>query len=393
VVDPSGQLYAPIEAAARTHNAIMTPDVGPRKGPTFLPEKVEPAPGQSEAELRLALSDRVRKGELFAFVEVPTDIMTPGGLLPPALRYYSNEPTYMDLNTWLSMSVSEMVRKKRLEGAGLDPEKIAVLTLPVGAQAMGLYTRGEGGQITEAAPVDPIRTFVVPLVLMFIVFMVVMTAAPQLLNSVLEEKMSRISEVLLGSVTPFELMLGKLIGSAGVALLLGLIYVGGGLGVAIYSGYGHVIPLSMYPVLVLFILLAVFFFGSLYIAIGSACSELKDAQSLMMPVMILTLLPVMLWNAVLKEPNGSFAVGLSLFPPATPFIMLLRLALQPSPPMWQVLLGIVLTTGATLGCVVAAGRIFRVGVLLHGQPASFIQMAKWIFASGTPRQTPPAAKP
>jgi ABC-type Na+ efflux pump permease subunit len=175
-------------------------------------------------------------------------------------------------------------------------------------------------------------------------------------------------------------MLGKLIGSAGVALLLGLIYVIGGLLAAQKLGYGMILPLELVPWLLLYLVLAVFFFGSMYIAIGSACSELKDAQSLMMPVILVTLMPVMVWTLVLRAPNSPMAVGFSLFPPATPFLMLLRLALHPGPPMWQAVLSVFLTAASTVGCVWAAGKIFRTGVLMQGKSASFGQMLKWVVA-------------
>ena len=93
-----------------------------------------------------------------------------------------------------------------------------------------------------------------------------------------------------------------------------------------------------------FLILAILLYGSLYMAVGSACSELKDAQSLMMPVMLLSMLPVFVWTAVLKNPESPLSVGMSLFPPSSPFLMLMRLALRPAPPAWQVVLSVVLTT-------------------------------------------------
>ena len=86
--------------------------------------------------------------------------------------------------------------------------------------------RGWPAPLKPAQKVDPVRTMLVPAVLMFVMFLVIMTSTPQLLNSVIEEKMSKISEVLLGSITPFELMMGKLLGNAGIALLLAALYIG-----------------------------------------------------------------------------------------------------------------------------------------------------------------------
>ena len=126
--------------------------------------------------------------------------------------------------------------------------------------------------------------------------------------------------------------------------------------------------------LVLFLVLAILLYGSLYMAVGSACSELKDAQSLMMPVMLLSMLPIFVWTAVLTNPSSPLSVGLSLFPPASPYLMLMRLAMRPTPPAWQVGLSVVLTTLTALFCVWAAAKIFRTGLLMQGKAPSF---ASW----------------
>ena len=215
---------------------------------------------------------------------------------------------------------------------------------------------------------------------MFVMFFVIMTSAPQLLNSVIEEKMSRISEVLLGSLTPFELMMGKLLGNTGIAMLLAALYIGGGFAVAAYHGYANAVSPGLIVALVFFLILAILLYGSLYTAVGSACNELKDAQSLMMPVMLLSMFPIFVWTAVLKNPASPLSVGMSLFPPASPFLMLMRLALKPAPPAWQVGLAVVLTTLTAMATVWAAGKIFRTGLLMQGKAPSFAELARWVMA-------------
>jgi ABC-type Na+ efflux pump permease subunit len=211
-------------------------------------------------------------------------------------------------------------------------------------------------------------------------FITIMSTTPQLMQTVLEEKMSKISEVLLGSITPFELMLGKLLGNVGVALLLATLYLGTAYGVAVRYGLGDMASPGLILATVLFIFLGVTLFGSLFMAIGSACNDLKDAQSLMFPVMMLAMLPAFFWSVVLFKPSSPLAVGVSLFPPATPFLMLMRMALSPAPPAWQVALSVVLTTLTALACVWAAAKIFRTGLLMHGKAPSFAELAKWVVA-------------
>ena len=112
------------------------------------------------------------------------------------------------------------------------------LTKPVRLEQLGLVSRDARGEVHAAAQVDEILTLLLPSSMMTLMFLAVMSTSPQLLNSTIEEKMSRISEVLIGSVTPFELMMGKLLGSATVSLLLAGVYLVGGIAVASHWGYG-----------------------------------------------------------------------------------------------------------------------------------------------------------
>lgn len=383
VVDGSGILYDNIEKAAEERNTQVRRDNGTVSAPEFEFRKVDPG-GEALDLVLLGLSEQVRGETLDAFIEVPATILDPDSAA--AIRYYSNNPNDNTVRGWLQGIVNDQVRSSRFRDAGLDRALAERLGRPVMTENLGLFRRdlsaagGTPGQIREAEPIDPIRTAAVPAVLLFVVFFIVMTSAPQLLNSVIEEKMSRISEVLLGSVTPFELMMGKLLGNVGIAMVLGLLYVGAGYGLATYYGYGDAISPGLMVALVGFIVLAIALYGSLYMAVGSACSDLKDAQSLMMPVMLLSMLPVFVWTVVLRNPASPLSVGMSLFPFATPFLMLMRLALQPSPPAWQVALSIVLTTVTAVACVWAAGKIFRTGLLMQGKPPSFRELARWVVA-------------
>jgi ABC-type Na+ efflux pump permease subunit len=175
-------------------------------------------------------------------------------------------------------------------------------------------------------------------------------------------------------------MMGKLLGSVAVSLLLGFIYLSGGYALAAYWGYGGVLTPGLVIAFLFYLVLAVLLFGSMFIAIGAACTDLKDAQNMMTPAMILVMFPLFMWIAVLRAPDSGLALAISLFPPSTPFIMLLRIALQPPPPLWQILLSAVLVCITVVLAVWAAGRIFRAGLLLHGKAATPREMLRWITA-------------
>src|SRR5262249_19010360 len=113
--------------------------------------------------------------------------------------------------------------------------------------------------------------------------------------------------------------------------------------------------------------------------IGAACTDMKETQSLLMPVMILACFPMFFMGNVIQEPNSSFALGVSLFPFATPMLMVARMAVPPQNiPLWQPVVGVALVLATILLCVYAAGRIFRVGILMQGKGAKFSDLIRWV---------------
>jgi ABC-2 type transport system permease protein len=372
-IDQSGVAGAVLEAAAAERN--LTADA--ERIPRFVPVRVDER-AQSRDDLRIALSDRVRAGELFAFVEIPAAIVDPDADV--GILYYSDHPSYDRLPVWLMRTINQAVLGERFRAASVNPAVVARLMKTSEISNLGLFQREASGTIRAGEKVDPLRALGVPAVMMVLMFIVVMAGAPQLLNSAIEEKMSRISEVLIGSVPPFQLMLGKLLACVSVSLVLASIYIAGGLVMAQSYGYTGALTPALAAWFVLFLIMGVLIFGSIFIAIGAACNDLKDSQNMMTPVMLFMMVPVFTWGAVLRAPDSPLAVGLSLLPTAAPFLMLLRIALQPGPPAWQVALSLTLTALATAGTVWAAGRIFRTGILMQGKSASLREMLRWVKA-------------
>lgn len=380
VLDHTGRVFPVIAAATHAWNTRAITADGSQRAPKFVARRVDPGRASLEA-VRLDLSDEVSRGELFAFVEIPREVLD-ATLSPPAkVQYHSNHPSYETLPRFLDVAVGRTVLAIRFQSAALDPRLIDRLTRAPELENLGLFERDASGRAQSAVEIDRLRAIGVPAAFMALMFLIVMSSSPQLLNSVMEEKMSRISEVIVSSITPFQLMMGKLLGSAGVSLLLAAVYLTGAYRVAAYWGYADALTAPMLGWFLLYLVCAVLLFGSLFISIGAACTDFKDAQSMMTPSMLLVMLPVFVWTAVLRAPDSPLSIGLSLFPPATPFLMLLRLALRPAPPLWQVLLSVVLVGLAVVVAVWAAGKIFRTGILMHGKSASVAEMIRWVRAS------------
>ena len=377
VVDRTGILFGPLKAAADVWNGAIVPAAGgAQTQPRYLPSEATFEAGDNEGRARL--SDRVKRDEVFAFVEIPADVLDPES--KSTISYHSNHPGYRPLPSWIAATLNREIVNQRFRAASIDRAVVGRLTRRIEVSELGLLARDASGGVRAAARVDRVRTTGIPVGIMLIILFSVVSTAPQLLNSVIEEKMSRISEVLIGSVTPYELMMGKLLGSAAVSGLLAAIYFAAGIATARHFGYGDAIGMADVAWVVVFLPMAVVMFGSVFITIGAACSDLKDAQGMMTPAMLVLMLPWMTFFAVINAPDSPVSVALSLFPTNAPFLMLLRIAIAPGPPLWQIALSVVLAALTTVALVHAAGRIFRTGLLMQGKAATLGEMWKWVRA-------------
>ena len=146
---------------------------------------------------------------------------------------------------------------------------------------------------------------------------------------------------------------------------------------AAYRGLTDVIPVELIPWFLVFQVAGVFFYASIFLAVGASVSQLKEAQSMLLPVWMLLMFPLFIWFVIVQDPLSQFSVLISLFPPATPTTMMLRMATGQEFPIWQPILGLFLTTITTLLIVVLAGRIFRVGILWQGKTPKLSELLKW----------------
>jgi ABC-2 type transport system permease protein len=210
--------------------------------------------------------------------------------------------------------------------------------------------------------------------------MAIMSSAPYMLHSVIEEKQQRIAEVLLGSMSPSELMTGKLIGAAGAGMTVLAVYaVMGGVAAARYD-LGSVLSPLLIVMALANVLVALVMFGSLFLAAGATATEIKEAQGLMTPLMLIVFLPMMTLSQLLTNPDGQLAITLSLFPLTAPMILPLRLAAT-NVPVWQIVVSVGGALLTTVAVVWLAGRIFRIGILSQGRAPKLRELVAWIRSS------------
>ena len=394
VLDRSGLLLEGLQAAAAERNAkdIFAREGGKRIAPRYLLEGADFGTDSPTQEQLAEKCGEIRAGKLFALVVIGPDVQRVDDIPPTTqtakgfksggtIDVYSDATSFDEFNQWLRGKVNEIVHERRFAEAGLPKEKIdrALTYVPVEPRKP-LQIDAATGEVEGGARKTEGADVMVPVITMFLMFMVITVGALPLMNSVLEEKMQRIAEVLLGSVQPFELMAGKLLGMVGVSMTILAVYLGGAVLGMRNAGLGEFIPPNLTSLVIWFVVfqaLAVLMFGALFVAIGAACSDMKEAQSMLMPVWIVICIPMFVWFVVVREPASTFSTVLSLVPPATPMLMMLRTAAMPNIPLWQPLLGVVLVLLTTVFCIFVAGRIFRVGILMQGKGAKFTEMVRW----------------
>jgi len=394
VVDrsPGGRIAEALTADAATYNSLLItdPKTGDRIHPAMSLEVIAPSSSDPEAvqRQRFDLSRRVEAGELEAIVEIGPEVYS---LRPDpnpdaaedsqAVRWQAKKLGESFATRYLERRVNDAVQRHRFAEAGYDAGKVRALQQPVPLKVKGLTRENkQTGQIEDAADEQRLAHFFLPAILIALMFMVIMVGATPAMQGIVEEKGQRIAEVLLGSVTPFELMAGKLLGVVGVSLTMAGVYLAGGLFVAHRYGLTEALSLGLIAWFLVFLVLALLIYGSLFIAVGAAAGDIKDTQTLLMPIMLVACLPFFALGPIMMDPNGKVAVACSFFPFATPMLLVARQAVPPGVPTWQMATGIAIVLATTIFCVWAAGRIFRVGILMQGKSATFAEMWRWVRA-------------
>lgn len=397
VVDRTpGQKLFPVlklQTDLRNQNDIFDKKTGEQNRAKFILIQIEPSADTSDAvsEQRVELSDRAEKGEFIGFLDIGPDVcklVTSSEKLTDAqtptdrtyIRYQTTRPTYRTFTEWANIHFFLTVIRQRWIEAGIPEAKMVAVTRHVEIQTKGLSRRDAmTGEVRDPPTIEMVARYLVPFGLVMLMFLVIMIGATPAMQGIVEEKMQRIAEVLLGSVTPFALMLGKLIGVMGVSLTTSAVYLTGVYFAARHYEVSQYLSADILAWFLLFQVLALFMYGSVFLAIGAAATDLKETQTLLLPVMLVLCIPMMVLMAVIEDPNGTLAVATSYFPFVTPMMMMARIAVPPGIPTWQPLLGIVVVLATTTLCVYAAGRIFRVGILMQGKGAKFSDLIRWVW--------------
>ncbi len=340
---------------------------------------VEPPAADREAQRRVLdrrlLDEDETKGKIDAWLWIDAE-----GLRRGRVEYHARSVSNTLTQSVLARAISAQVREMRLTRAGYDPQAVRPLLEPVDLETVKVSAEGSRAEEGEAG-------FFLAYGLFFLLYMILLIWGQQVLQGVLEEKSSRVVEVIVSSVRPQELMMGKLLGIGGAALTQFSIWLAAAVALtapAVVASFafvpeGFAIPslsIAQALAIVAFFLLGFFVYASLYAAVGSSFNNVQEAQQLAWLPSSMIILPLFFMVPVINDSSSTLAVVTSLVPPLTPILMPLRIAVE-MPPAWQILLGIALTTLFVYGMVRLCGRIYRVGILMYGKKPTLGEILRW----------------
>lgn len=363
VVDPSGTWTEQVAAtiAARDLGNVILQPVGDASQPVSDREEL--------------LKEMIRRGDLHSGIVLAPDFLQN----PRATFINKSVSSQVVRNEILGPALNQVLRAARFEEKEVAPELFQYLIAATQWSSIQVTDEGEQEQ-------DDAISFIMAVVLIMIIYIMVIMYGNHTLTAVIEEKSTRMVEVLLASISPEDLMLGKILGIGGAgltqfAIWTGAFYVLSQRGVEI-GGFtldiGFLTPMILISFLGFF-LLGFFLYATLYAGIGAMCNTVQDSQQFHTTLAMGLVIPMMLMTMIMRAPDSTLSVLLSLFPLFSPILMFMRVAVS-SPPLWQVGLSWALMLVFIWFSSRAAGKLFRMGILMHGTSPTWASLIKAIRA-------------
>jgi len=381
VVDQTGRMYSEVRQAlfgddsdqdTQNANAGDRGTGSRRNFARFVIEEVN-ATGQPLDQIRSDLDQRLRERTLEGYVILPPDFMAKG-----EAEFINRIPGDLFSRQVLQSAINRAVREQRLIDAKVDTKTRQDLLKPVQLQSIKI---GTGGQ--EA---DTSSSFALVFGIGFVMYLAILMYGQIILGAVIEEKETRIAEILFSSVRPFTLMMGKLVGVSLVALTQLTIWA---IAFSVFALYGvgllassglraniPGIPFSHYIYFLLFFLLGYFIYATIYALVGSMVTTAQEGGQLAMPIILILVVSFYLFWPVSRAPDSPFSFWVSMIPFSAPVAMLVRIVTQ-TPPFWQIALSLVIGFSSVLVIMWIASRIYRVGMLMYGKRASIPEAVRW----------------
>ena len=323
-------------------------------------------------EMRSKLNDQVSAGKLDGYLWLPQDVAS-----TRKFKFYTkNASDFVEIESMRS-AVRLALTRTAMAKAGVDEKQVQELLRRVDVDTL----RVEKGKVSKGGG---LMGFLLPITLMMMIYMTVIIYGVAVMRSVIEEKTSRVVEVLLSSVSAKELMAGKILGVGAVGLTQMLIWatcgfvIGSPMFVAAKSMMKDIqLPIGVIVAFPVFFVLGYLLYSTMYAAVGAMVNSDEEAQQMQWPVLAPLVSCAVFASAVVRTPDSPLAKALSMFPLTSPIIMFVRITVA-APPIWQIALSICLLIATIYGMVWLCSRIYRVGILMYGKRPTLPEILKWI---------------
>lgn len=389
VYDPDGRIFGRLEdyfsrqnaneAENATNGEMISPLDQSNRQPTNLPAEFRLIRFETSLtgrdEVRRELLERIRSKEFDSYLIIPANATAADA----EFEFRSRRGGDFALTSTIKAAIDDAVRSQRLSDAKLDAAELRRLMAPVKFDAKGLDESG--------AEKDSSGVFAASFLIALMIYLTLAIYGQAILGAVVEEKETRIAEILFSSARPMTLMFGKLVG-VGLAGLtqLGIWIVSAAAVVAFAATQADLRPFlrsvptitpGMVVLFLAFFLLGYFLYASIFALIGSAVTSVQEGGQFSFPVGLLMLVSFYFSFAVIRDPNSSVSFWVSLAPFLAPMTMPVRI-LAEMPPLWQIGVSIILNAATIVAFVWAASRVYRIGMLIYGKRATIPEIWKWM---------------
>ncbi len=334
--------------------------------------------GRPLDEIKRELNARIGRDEVDGYLVIPPDILSNG---EAKTAYYGRNVGDVFTRGQIQDRLNTAVRRQRLIKQGVKDEDVDALSKSVDLATYPINEKGEEGAEDSGAG------FAMVFIIAFLIYITILLYGQVVLGAIIEEKETRIAEILFSSVRPFQIMIGKLIGVSLMGLTQLMIWAVAFSALAIYVvptmvAQGKSINLPHLPrfffvYFFLFFVLGYFIYATIYALVGSMVTTSQEGGQMAMPVVFLLMAGLYMAFPVIRAPNSPFAFWVSMVPFFAPITMMVRIVSQ-TPPFWQIALSLVIGFATVILLLWLASRIYRIGMLMYGKKATIPEMVRWI---------------
>ena len=311
--------------------------------------------------------DSVLSKFIDGYVVIPSTVVDSG-----QVRYFSESLSNIKIYTSLRRILNQLVIEQRMLDQDIDITLVGKLSRKIEFET---YEIDELGKTSEG---DELSSFLVPYLFLMILFMTVFMSGQLLLRSVMEERTSRTIEILLSSVTPDDIMKGKIMGLGALGMFQMVFYLVVGLSVTYYKGWAT-IDLPQIPFFMIFFTTGYLFYAAIFAAMGTFFTSEQEAQQSSGIISLVAVLPMVFASYFITNPGSTFTIGLTYVPPLTPFMMIIRLGTG-TVEMNEIIYATVLMVISCWFMLGVSGKIFRTAILLYGKKITLQEVIKWVRA-------------